>query len=57
MTSDAQRRANLKYQKTRGRIVLWCDPKEKEQIESRAIQDGKSLTQWIMDIIKEKLDH
>lgn len=56
MPTEALKKAIQKYQKSKTRICMWCDPGEKEQIEAGARQEGKSTTQFIMDIIKEKLN-
>lgn len=51
MTSEARKRANLKYQSTKARIVIWCDPEEKKEVERRAIKAGKSLNAYCKDKI------
>lgn len=54
MTTEAQKRACKKYQETKTRIVVWCDPKEKEQIEKKATEAGMSVTQFIKDVALNK---
>ena len=46
MTTEARKRANLKYQSTKARIVVWCDPEEKKEVERRATAAGVSVNEY-----------
>lgn len=51
MPTDAQKKANYKYQSNKSRIVIWCDPEEKKIIEQKAAAAGKSVNAFIKDTI------
>lgn len=46
MATEARKRANLKYQSTRDRIVVWCKPEEKEKVKRKAAKAGKSVNEY-----------
>ena len=46
---EAQKKAILKYQKARKRIVLYVKSEVKEKLSYRASQRGMSLTGYILD--------
>lgn len=46
---EAQKKAIMKYQKARKRIVLSVKSEVKEELSNRAAQRGMSLTGYILD--------
>ena len=55
--SQAQNRATQKYTKANyERLYLTCKKGQKEKYQALAEAAGKSLNQFIIDILEEKLD-
>ena len=49
--SEARKRANKKYMDKLTRVTLWLTPDEKSEIEKRALNSGKSINQYLKDLI------
>jgi len=48
--TEKKKASNKAYMDTRARIVMWVDPEEKKQIETRAKESGKSVNQYLKDL-------
>lgn len=49
--TDAQRRATNKYRNSKAKIELIMEQEQKERIKQAASDAGKSVNQYILDII------
>ena len=49
--TEKKKESNKKYMDKLSRIVLWTTPEEKALIESKAKQAGKSINQYIKDLV------
>ena len=50
MPSEAQKRANYKYQEKMNTIRVWCTPEEKKIITDNVKAAGKSVNRYILDL-------
>lgn len=48
--TEKKKESNKRYLDTRARVVLWLDPEEKQEIERKAQQAGKSVNQFLKDL-------
>lgn len=49
--TDKKKESNKRYMDKLQRITLWLTPEEKEAIEKKATDAGKSVNMYIKDII------
>ena len=51
MTSEAQKKAIARYERTKARITLRFTPEEKKEVWKRAAKAGKSVNEYCKEII------
>lgn len=56
MASEAQIKANIKYNRSRDSITLRIPKEDGAQIRQAAADEGKSVTAYIMQAVKEYMD-
>ena len=49
--TEARKESNKKYMEKQARVVLWMKPEEKQTLEDRAAAAGKSINQYIKDLV------
>lgn len=49
--SESRKAANRAYMDKQARVTIWMKPEEKKDIEERAKAAGKSVNQYIKDMI------
>lgn len=49
--SESRKSANKAYMDKQARVTIWMRPEEKQDIEERAKAAGKSVNQYIKDLI------
>ena len=47
--TDKKKESNKKYMDKMARLSIWVTPEEKEAIEDKAKQSGKSINQYVKD--------
>lgn len=55
-TSEAQKRANIAYNRSRDAIMLRPDKETGARIRAAAQEAGKPLQRFILDAVLEKMD-
>ena len=49
--SESRKNANKAYMEKQARVTIWMKPEEKKDIEERAKAAGKSVNQYIKELI------
>ena len=55
-TTEAQKKATVKYQQKLAQINYRIPPEQKEKYEAAAEKSGKSLRAFILEAIEEKIN-
>lgn len=56
MTTEAQIRASVKHNRTKDAITLRITKEEGAQVRQAAADAGQTVTAYIMDAVRERLD-